>query len=88
MVLRSLPHKVSVKEIAKTVHVSYPTAFNIARTLRRALYLSQLQEKLKGIVELEEVYVTAGLKGKRCLKHPPRVRGLKRRAPTRWISHP
>jgi len=74
-----MQYKVSVKEIAKTVHVSYPTAFNIARTLRRGLYLSQLQEKLKGIVELDEVYVTAGLKGKRCLKRPPRVRGLKRR---------
>ena len=45
-----MQHKVSVKEIAKTVHVSYPTAFNIAKTLRRGLYLGQLQERLKGIV--------------------------------------
>ena len=59
-----MQYKVSVKEMAKTAHVSYPTAFNIAKRLRRGFYLSQLQEKLKGIVELDEVYVTAGLKGK------------------------
>lgn len=34
---------------------------------------------LKGIVELDKVYVTAGLKGKRILNRQPRVRGLKRR---------
>jgi len=74
-----MQYKVSVKEIAKTAHVSYPTAFNIAERLRRGFYLSQLQEKMKGIVELDEAYVTAGLKGKHDLKRPPRVRGLKRR---------
>ena len=74
-----MQYKVPVLEIAKTAQVSYPTAFNIAKRLRRGLYLSQLQEKLKGIVELDEVYVTAGLKGKRGLKRPPRVRSLKAR---------
>jgi len=75
-----MQYKVSVKEIAKTARISYPTAFNVARTLRRDLYLSQLQERLKGIVELDEVYVTAGLKGKRGLHRSQRVRGLKRRS--------
>ena len=80
MVLRSLmQYKVSVKEISKTASVSYPTAFNLAKKLRRSLYLSHLQEKMKGIVELDEVYVTVGLKGKRHLRRLPRVRGLKRR---------
>lgn len=64
-------------EIAKTAHISYPTAFNIAKRLRRGLYLSRLQEELKGVLELDEVYVTAGLKGKHGLQRPPRVRGLK-----------
>lgn len=72
-----MQYKISIKEMAKTAHVSYPTAFNIAKTLRRGLYLSQIQEKMKGIVELDEVYVTAGSKGKHGLKRPPRVRGLK-----------
>jgi len=72
-----MQYKVSVKEMAKTAHVSYPTAFKIAKRLRRGFYLSQLQEKMKGIVELDEVYVTAGSKGKHDLKRPPRVRGLK-----------
>jgi len=73
-----MQYKVSVKEMAKTARTSYPTAFNIAKKLR-GLYHSQLQERMKDIVELDEVYVTAGLKGKYDLKRPPRVRGLKRR---------
>ena len=72
-----MQYKVSVKEISKTAQVSYTTAFRIVKTLRRGLCLSQLQEKLKGIVELDEVYVTAGSKGKHGLQRPPRVRGLK-----------
>ncbi|MBS7633881.1 IS1595 family transposase [Candidatus Bathyarchaeota archaeon] len=72
-----MQYKISVKEMAKTAKISYPTAFNMAGTLRRGLCLSHLQERLKGIVELDDVYVTAGLKGKRCLKRPPRVRSLK-----------
>ena len=73
-----MQYKVSVREMARTAHISYQTAFNMARTLRRGLYLSQLQEKLRGVVELDEVYVTAGLKGKHALRRPARVRGLKR----------
>jgi len=72
-----MQYKVSVKEMAKTARVSYPTAFNLAKKLRRGLYHSQLQEKMKGIVELDEVYVTAGLKGKHGLQRPPRFRVLK-----------
>jgi transposase-like protein len=72
-----MPYKISVKEIAKTTHISYTTAFNLAKKLRRDLYLSQLQEKLKGIVELDEVYVNTGLKGKHGLQRPSRTRGLK-----------
>lgn len=49
-----MQYKVSIKEISKTARVSYPTAFSIAKKLRRGLYLSQLQEKMKGIVELDE----------------------------------
>lgn len=72
-----MQYKVPVMEIAKTAHLSYPTAFHIAKRLRRGLYLSRLQEELKGVVELDEVYVTVGLKGKHGLQRPPRVRGLK-----------
>jgi len=59
-----MQYKVSVMEIAKTARISYPTASSLAKTLRRGLYLSQLQERMRSIVELDEVYVTAGLKGK------------------------
>ncbi|MBS7627527.1 IS1595 family transposase [Candidatus Bathyarchaeota archaeon] len=72
-----MQYQVSVKEIAKTAKISYLTAFNRTKMLRRSLHRSQLREKMKGIVELDEVYVTAGLKGKQDLKRSPRVRGLK-----------
>jgi transposase len=72
-----MQYRVSVREIGKTAHISYPTAFRIVKMLRRGLILSQLQEEMRGIVELDEVYVNAGLKGKRGLHRPPRVRGLK-----------
>ncbi len=74
-----IQHGISVKETAKTLEVHYETAFNMVRRLREGLYLHQLDEKFTGIVELDEVYVTDGLKGKRNLNRPPRVRGLKAR---------
>lgn len=51
----------------------------MVRKLRENLYLTASTIRLKGIVELDEVYVTAGLKGKKCLRRQPRMRGLKRR---------
>jgi len=47
--------------------------------LRENLYLTASTVSLKSIVELDEVYVTAGLKGKRGLRRKSRIRGLKRR---------
>lgn len=74
-----MQYKVSVRELAKTLNVHYETAFNMVKRLREGLHLHQLQEKLKGIVEMDEIYITAGLKGKMGLRRSPRVRGLKRR---------
>ena len=71
--------KVSVRELAETLHLPYPTVFRMVRRLRKNLYISAPTLKLKGVVELDEAYVKAGLKGKRGLKRTPRVRGLKRR---------
>ena len=70
-----LQSKVSVRELAKTLKRPYVTVFRI---VRKNLYLTASTIKLKGIVEMDEVYVKAGLKGKRNLKRKPRIRGLKR----------
>lgn len=74
-----LQSKISVRELAKTLKRPYVTVFRMVRKLRENLYLTASTIKLKGIVEVDEVYVKAGLKGKRNLKRKPRIRGLKRR---------
>jgi len=70
---------VSVRELAKDLQRPYATVFRMVRRLRENLYLTASTVSLKGIVELDEVYVSAGLKGKRGLRRRPRIRGLKRR---------
>lgn len=71
--------KVSVLELAQTLGLPYMTMFRLVEKLRQNLYLTASTVSLKGIVEMDEVYVTAGLKGKRDLKRRARTRGLKRR---------
>lgn len=75
----TLQSKVSVKELAETLQLPYATAYRMVWKLRRNLYMKASTLKLKGIVEIDEVYVKAGLKGKRNLRRKPRKRGLKRR---------
>lgn len=72
------------------MELPYNTMFRVVRRLRENIYLTTSTQSLKGIVELDEVYVVAGLKGKRSLRKGPRVRGLKRRGRghTPWISPP
>lgn len=74
-----LQSKVSVREMAGTLKLPYVTMFRVVRRLRENLYLAASTVRLMGVVELDEVYVPAGLKGKRGHRRRPRVRGLKRR---------
>jgi transposase-like protein len=79
--------KISVNELAETVNRPYCTMFRIVGRLRRSMYLTASRSlRLRGIVELDEVYVKAGLKGKRSLARRPRVRGLKRRGRGTYAS--
>jgi len=71
--------KVSVRELAKDLRLPYNTVYRVVGKLRLNLYLSASTLKLDGVVELDEVYVTAGLKGKRSLNRHSRVRSVKRR---------
>ena len=71
--------KVSVRELAKDLRLPYNTMFSVVRKLRENLYLTASTMKLRGIVELDEVYVTAGFKGKKGFRRRSRLRGLKRR---------
>jgi len=71
--------KVSVRELAGTLQRPYVTVFRMVRKLRENLYLTASTVSLKGIVELDEVYVTAGVKSEKVRGRRPRIRGLKRR---------
>jgi len=71
--------KVSVRELAETLQLSYPTVFRMVSRLREGLYIAAPTLRLKGVVELDEAYVKVGLKGKKGLKRILRVRGLRRR---------
>jgi transposase-like protein len=56
---------ISILEVSKTVGVPYRNAFYIAKKIRSGMYVNQILEKLKGTVEMDELYITAGLKGKK-----------------------
>ena len=71
--------KVSVLELTESLEIPYKTMFRLVKKLRENLYLTASTVSLKGVIEMDDVYVTAGLKGKKNLKRPARTRGLKRR---------
>jgi transposase-like protein len=56
---------ISILEVSKTVGVPYRNAFYIARKIRNGMYVNQILERLKGTVEMDELYITAGVKGKK-----------------------
>lgn len=81
-----LQSKVSVRELSERLKRPYRTVYRLVGRLRENLYLTAPTTKLGGIVEMDEVYVTAGLKGKRGLRRQPRHRGLRRRGRGRYAS--
>lgn len=60
-----LQYKVSILELSKTLKMYYDATYRMVKKLRESIYLNQIQGRLKGIVEMDELYVTAGLKGKK-----------------------
>lgn len=56
---------ISILEISRVVGVNYRNFYYVAKRIRENVYTNQIVERLKGIVEMDETYVTAGLKGKK-----------------------
>ena len=75
----TIQSKVSVKELSETLGLPYATTYRMVKKLRKNMYIKATKLHLEGIVEIDETYVKAGLKGKRNLSREPRRRGLKRR---------
>ena len=78
---------------AKEAGVNRHTTDRLFRLFRAAIYLARPEEPLTltvdDIVEMDEVYITAGLKGNAGgleLERDPRKRGLKRRGRGTWDS--
>ena len=65
--------------ISEVLRVTYKTALRITKGLRRSIYIEDVVERLKGVVEVDETYLKAGLKGRQDLRRPPRSRALRRR---------
>lgn len=63
-----LQYKVSILELSKTLNMYYDTVYRMVRKLRESMYLNQIECRLRGVVEVDELYVAAGLKGKRGLR--------------------
>jgi transposase-like protein len=82
LIILSILTHTSINSISWLLDTSYMTVF---RASRRLLKLDQLIAELQGEVEIDEVYQTAGLKGRnnsiliKLLGRKPRRRGLKRR---------
>jgi len=80
---------ISILEISRVVGANYRNFYYVAKKIRENIYTSQIVEKLKGVVEMDETYVTAGLKGKRGSSIlEGRLSGSGEGAPTGMISPP
>jgi len=70
----------STRATAKEACLGYRACYRIVRTVMDRIYTSAVKHRLRGVVEVDEFYVRAGLKGRNYsgrLGRPPRRRGLK-----------
>ena len=65
MIAFLMQFKIPITEISKTVGISYRKCFEIVKKIRKSIYAHRIVERLRGMVEMDEVYVTSGLKGKK-----------------------
>jgi len=71
----------SIRATAKEACLSYRACYRIVRTVMDRIYASKVEARLRGVVEVDEFCVTAGLKGRGSCgrpNRPPRRRGLRR----------
>jgi transposase-like protein len=65
----------TIYSIAADLQRPYNTVYYSIQKLKRDLLARQIATKLKGEIEIDESYVTAGQKGSKELKRRPRRRG-------------
>jgi transposase-like protein len=69
----------SALAVAKELGVNRHTAERMHRLLQEELWINRCEEKLSGVTEADEVYITCGKKGIKQKDRKPRKRGLKQR---------
>ena len=70
----------SIRATAKEACLPYRVCYRMVRSVMGRLYYRTVQVRLRGVVEVDEFYLNAGLKGrayKSKLGRPPRCRGLR-----------
>ena len=75
---KRLLEKGSMNQISKELGRTYEAVMRV-RNLMSDVLAKKLVYKLKGEVEIDETYVSAGQKGTKCAQRAPRKRGLKLR---------
>jgi transposase-like protein len=93
LIVESFANGTASVETSKEARVNRQTADRLFRLLRAAIYQTRSLEPIvlaaEDIAEMDEVYITAGLKGRAGgleLDREPRKRGLKRRGRGTWDS--
>jgi transposase-like protein len=93
LVVESFASGVASVETSKEARVNRRSTDRLFRLLRAAIYQTRSPEPIvlgpEDIAEMDEVYITAGLKGNAgglALEREPRKRGLKRRGRGTWDS--
>lgn len=70
----------SIRATAKEACLCYRVCYRMVRSVMDRIYASAMKARLRGVVEVDEFYVTAGFKGRNThgnLGRFPRIRGLK-----------
>jgi len=77
----------SAEHMAQELGCNRKTAQRLRRLLQLSLFTQRFAQTLQGPVEIDEIYIISGLKGRAggwALNRPPRRRGLKKRGRGDW----
>lgn len=83
-IARELQKNKSIHKISKELGRSYKHVMRKAHRIMEGIQAKKFLEKLSGVVEIDEMYLSVGQKGTRCLSREPRKRGLKLRGRGTW----
>jgi transposase-like protein len=72
--------------VSKELCIGRHTVEQMYQRIRNDLWTKRISEKLSGITEADEVYISCGEKGTKQIERPARKRGLKKKGRGTWDS--